>query len=458
MTLATAATPEVVMGVQHPRSAPPLPAKTRIDELRKIAKEIGIAFIPAQDLVCRYLTAVGPDGWLYREVADIMSRRNGKTEILVPKIVMDLRDGRKILHTAQNRTLPRRVFMRVAHVLKPKEVEFIRYANGMEQIVMRNGGEYLIVAPKRGARGLGADTLIFDELREFEDFDIIAAASPTLTASQDPQTIYLSNAGSDMSVVLNDLKRRGESGTENGLAYLEWSASAERSIDDRQGWAEANPALGHFLNMSSLETAYATLPAATFETEHLCRWVVSMQPRLVVESQWHNCHSTLEEPSRPVMAINMSPTGKRASAVMAWQQTDGTIAVVEMYDVPGDPIDSARLAKDLKQAASKAGIRTVAYASWTDAELARNLVNAKPIDGKEFANASEHFARLVGQGRLRWETAPHITDDLSWTARKPLDSGAWVAVPSSDRPVTAVQAAIRAVWLASAPKITPRVL
>jgi hypothetical protein len=183
-----------------------------------------------------------------------------------------------------------------------------------------------------------------------------------------------------------------------------------------------------------------------------------MQPRLVVESSWHNCHSTLEAPSKPVMAINMSATGKRASAVMAWMQTDGTIALVEMFDVPGDPIDSDRLAKDLKAAASKAGIRTVAYASWTDAELARHMTNAKAIDGKEFANASEHFARLVGQGRLRWETAPHITDDLSWTARKPLDSGAWVAVASSDRPVTAVQAAIRATWLASAPKVTPRVL
>jgi hypothetical protein len=158
------------------------------------------------------------------------------------------------------------------------------------------------------------------------------------------------------------------------------------------------------------------------------------------------------------MAINMSPTGKRGSAVMAWMQTDGTIAVAEMFDVPGDPIDTERLSKDMKEAASRERVRKVAYASWTDGELARGFTNAKPIDGKEFANASEHFARLVGQGRLRWETAPHITDDLAWTARKPHDSGAWIAVPSSDRPVTAVLAAIRAVWLASAPKIEPRVL
>ena len=79
-------------------------------------------------------------------------------------------------------------------------------------LVHRSGAIYQIVAPKRGARGLGTDTLIFDELREFEDFEIIGAATPTLTDSPDPQTIYLSNAGTAHSVVLNELKRRGEEG------------------------------------------------------------------------------------------------------------------------------------------------------------------------------------------------------------------------------------------------------
>ena len=245
MTVAVRPSAKLV-GVQEPRIAPPRPARSKVKQLEQEAREVGIKFIPAQKIAATYLTARGPDGWLYPEVAIIESRRNGKTEMLVPRIRHDLREGRAILHTAQNRTLPRRVFIRVAQTLPPGEVQSIRFANGQEQIVMRNGGEYLIVAPQRGARGLGADTLIFDELREFEDEDILAAAAPTLASSSDPQTIYLSNAGSHRSVILNDLKRRGEAG-EEGLAYLEWSASPERSADDRDGWAEANPALGHFL-------------------------------------------------------------------------------------------------------------------------------------------------------------------------------------------------------------------
>jgi phage terminase large subunit-like protein len=102
----------------------------------------------------------------------------------------------------------------------------------------------MIVAPQRGARGESADDLIVDELREMEDFDFIAAAQPTLTESDNPQTIYLSNAGTEASVVLNDLRARGIKDTE-GLAYMEWSADPVYSVDDERGWLQANPSIGY---------------------------------------------------------------------------------------------------------------------------------------------------------------------------------------------------------------------
>ena len=461
MAIAAASLADAPMGVQAPRLAPPKPAKSKLDEFVATAKGANIELLPWQREAGHYLTAIGPEGWLYRDVAIVVARQNGKTELLVPRILLDLRAGKRILHTAQNRTLPREVFMRVAWQLLDTELipNGIRYANGQEKIQMRNGGSYKIVAPQRGARGLSADTLIFDELREFEDYDIIGAATPTLTASPDPQTIYLSNAGSDASVVLNDLKRRAEDGGEGQFAYLEWSAAPERSIDDPAGWAEANPSLGYFLRMSTLENAYRTKPPATFETEHLCRWVVSMQPRLVSDAAWMQCRTTIDsDPVRPAMAFNMDPSGKRASAAMAWQMSDGRIALVELSEAVGDPIDLPRYGADLKEMAAKHGIKQAAFASQTDKDLARYFPRAKAIDAKEFANASEHFVRSIMSGRLAWDGATHITDDLTWTARKPHESGAWLAIPATpERSVTAVLAAIRAVWLASAPRTVPRI-
>jgi hypothetical protein len=446
---------QALIGVTAPRIAPPIPAKSRFEEFNRIAVTLGIKLIPWQAVAARYLNAINKTGWRYPEVCISVARQNGKTEILLPRILMDLRSGRRVIHTAQNRTLPRKVFVRVARALDDEEVISVRYANGQEKIEMRNGGEYVIVAPQRGARGLSADTLIFDEVREFEEFDIIAAASPTLTASSDPQTIYLSNAGSDMSVVLNDLRRRGEEGGGEELAYLEWSAAPERQSDDREGWAEANPSLGYFPHMLRyIEKQYASLPPAEFETEHLCRWVTSMQPKLISSAAWEQCRGRIDgEPINASMAINMDPSGKRASAVLAWQQADGRIALVELSEATGDPIDVDALGKDLRQLAAKHKVRNTAFASWTDADLARHLLNAKALDGKEFANASETFVRVVTSGRLIWDSATHITDDLTWTARKPHESGAWMAVKASEeRSITASLAAIRAVYLAAAPK------
>ena len=447
-------------GVQEPRIAPPLPAKSQLAEFKAQAESAGISLLPWQERAGRYLTATGPDGWIFREVAILVARQNGKTELLVPRILMDLRAGKRIIHTAQNRTLPREVFMRVAWLLKAKELQRQpRQANGQEKIEMRNGGSYKIVAPQRGARGLSADTLIFDELREFEDYDIVSAATPTLTASPDPQTIYLSNAGNDASVVLNDLKRRGEEGHDD-FGYLEWSASPEHAMDDPDGWAHANPSLGHFLRMETLENAYRTKPPPLFEVEHLCRWSASMQPRLVSDGAWMQCRAALEvKPDRPSIGFNMDPSGKRASAALAWQMTDGRIALVEIEEALGDPIDVQRLGARLQELANQHGVRKSAFASWTDKDLARYVPRSEPLDGKEFANASEHFARLVMSGRLAWDGASHITEDLTWTARRPHDSGAWTAVPASpERSVTAVLAAIRAVWLASAPRpLAPRI-
>jgi hypothetical protein len=455
-----AARPKPLKGRTQPSIAPPPPARSRLKAFQAIATELGIKPYPWQTLAARHLMALGPHGWLKPEVCIVVARQNGKTELLLPRIIDDLRRGRRIIHTAQNRTLPRSVFLRVAAWARTEPtVRSIRYANGQEAIELANGGRYIIVAPQRGSRGQSADTLIFDELREFEDFDIMAAATPTLTASTDPQTIFLSNAGSLASVVLNDLKRRGEDGGDEMLTYLEWSADGTRSVEDVAGWSEANPSMGHNPNLLRyLEKQHLSLPVPEFETEHLCRWVKSDRVGIVSEALWRSRQDPeLGEAVRPVMGIAYDPSGRRASAVIAWQR-EGGVGVRVVADVHGDPIDLDRFGPELEAQARKLGVRRIAFASWTDGDLARYLKRAKPLDGKEYATASESFTRLVETGFVAWDGPEQIADDLAWAARKPHESGAWQAVKATDdRPITAVLAAIRAVWLASAPRVLPRV-
>jgi hypothetical protein len=433
---------------------PVLGATSRAEQAYRAAQKLGINLFPWQQHALWVEMETGPDKRLrYTEAADVVARQNGKTEKLLPRIVAELLDGRRIVHTAQNRIIPRGVFLKVARSMRADGYK-VREANGQEEVSGLNGGSYKLTAPQRGVRGLSADTLIIDEVREYEDFEFIAGAEPILTASDDPQTLYLSNAGDDSSVVLNDLRLRGTSADPGRLAYMEWSADPALATDDRIGWRQANPSPR--VTMETLERLYQKYSEAgelsIFETEHLCRWVVSMLPRLVQDVHWQAARGILEPPRLPALGVSVDPSGKRASAVMAWPQSDGTVGIMEVADVTGDPIDLTALAVVLEERLLQYTGVEVAYDPWTDQHLARHFPTSKAITGQELANATERFVRQIETGQLRWQVADAVAADLPWASRKVTVGQAFVPERSqSNRSITAVLAAIRAVWLASAP-------
>ena len=465
-------------GRAKPRISPPTPAKSDLAAFRETAVGVGIVLMSWQVSAARYLEATGRDGrHLFREVAIVAARQNGKNEILVPLIVKRLRAGKRIMHTAQDRSVPRDIFYRVADIMWEQDNALFplrndrqtkpRYANGQEEIRLSNGGVYSIVAPTRGgARGPSRDLVIIDELREFDSWDFIAAAKPTTIASTDPQILYLSNAGDEQSVVLNALRDRADK--DPGLAYLEWSATPSLPADDVKGWAEANPAMGHEPEgmgsvFGNLESEYLSNKLAgtlsIFEVEHLCRWVVSIRKRLVSEAAWKLGETEVEYPSKSFMGIALDPRGQRASAAIAWPRADGTLGLRLIFDVPGNPIDTDKLGPDLREAAKKYGVPLVGFDPLTDAVLAKFFPQSEPIAGQKHANASARFVSAVEAGKVKWADCAAVTSDLVWTARKEHDeSGSFQAVRGNDdRPITAALAAIRAVWLASEPPRVPYV-
>ena len=459
-----------VEGSALPRIAPPVPLRSELKAYRDLSAKIGIRLYPWQETAAKYLTAKAPTGRpLYREVAIIVARQNGKTTLLVPLIVQRLLAGQSIMHTAQNAKLPREVHDLVALALLehfPDELpktRAISYAVGHEEIRLKNHGRYSIVAPtKGGARGPANDLVIVDELREMESHDFIGAAKPTLTASKHPQMVYLSNAGTEMSLVLNSIKGRGAE--DPVLAYLEWSASEEMADDDMRGWIAANPSIGHDpAVLETLTTEYRSHKLAgtlaIFETEHLCRWVATIQPRLVEEFAWLACKGEIGTPRRASLAVSMDPSGRRASVAMAWRQGDG-VAIRIVVDSHGDPVNTDDIGKAVKGLAQKYAIRQVGYDPSTDGELVKYVKSPRKVWGAEWRNASAQFLNLVTGRKLHWQDADSVTEDLIWTMRKNEPEGAFRAVHASDdKPITASLAAIRAVQMASGPiPAVPRVL
>jgi hypothetical protein len=126
---------------------------------------------------------------------------------------------------------------------------------------------------------------------------------------------------------------------------------------------------------------------------------------------------------------------------------------MQLADVKADTaLDVDAFAEDLREAANEAGVQSVGFDPLTDRHLARYFPGATAISGQVFANASERFVRDVETGRLAWNWADAVSEDLPHVARKTTGGTAFVAeraVPS--RPITAALAAVRSHWLASEP-------
>ncbi len=448
------------VGSPTPRIKPPSPARSDVNKLKATADEIGISFIPWQLTFGRYVYALGKgDAWLYPEVAGIVSRQQGKTKFLVPHIVTRLEMGRRMLHAAQTRELPRMTFNELAPIIEARHPRaVIRRGTGQESIELPNGGLYRIsAATSGGPRGMSVDDLLIDEGREI-DPDFVQAAEPTTSAALNPQILWLSNAGSEESVALNTVRARRDE--DRSLAYLEWSASPELAAGDITGWLQANPAIGHFpAVLPSLERAYASHKLsgtmAAFETERLCRWVASVRETLVAEYDWISCRGQVGAPARPSIGVSMEPHAKRAAVALAWREGDG-IALRILLDVHADNINPDDIGVQLQGFIRKYGVRQVAYDPMTDGTLIKYTKKGVgvAVSGQKYANASSAFANAVKGTRLTWQDADGVTDDLTWTSRKPDgEAGGYHAVRADDaRPITAALAAIRAVGLATGPR------
>jgi phage terminase large subunit-like protein len=195
-------------------------------------------------------------------------------------------DEKLIVATAQSREVALETFRGVVDLLEssPKHVALIKNvirSYGREELTLRNGNRYRLVAPTAGgARGFSANLAIIDELREHHSYDAYAAISYTTTVPRG-QLWFASNAGDQSSIVLNDMRRMALAQSEPGnIYYAEWSADPHLDVDDPEAWAQANPSLGHLISPEVIDGRLKTDPRPVFETEALCRWVD------VLDSPW----------------------------------------------------------------------------------------------------------------------------------------------------------------------------
>lgn len=454
--------------------------------LAKIADLGGIELDPWQHLVADCSLEVLPDGtWAHRGVCLLVARQNGKTVILKARVLAGLFafDDRLILHTAQDRAVPREMFEGLVEIIERTPAfrrrigrRGIREANGQERITLVDGSTYRILAPRAAAfRTWSADLLIFDEIREQKDWGLWGAALPTQRARPSPQWWAASNAGDADSVVLRSLVDRGrkaadEPGSDPRICYLEWSAAGgeDRPIDDPAAWAEANPSLGIRLTAETVTDELAALPEGDFRVEVLCQMIEAAIDPAIPPAAWADAggySGQLEtELPRPVMGVDVNGDRTRAAATIAARRGDRIIVdtVAEWTDLD-DGLDMNQIASEVWDWMKAHKIKDLAYdarnAGHIGAVIDRKAgTRTQRMTSTDFVLAGYDLFDAVTTRTLWHRDDPALTGQILKAAKKSTgDDGWYISRSASPEAIPAVISLAFAVHLAYRPTVKPKV-
>jgi phage terminase large subunit-like protein len=469
----TGATKKPLVGAVKPRICTPfLKGASRLDEVSDLADKIGMPLLDWQRLVLEDMLRIDAKGDFRRKTMGLLiARQNGKTHLARMLILahLFLWDSKMVIGMSSNRNMALDTFRQVANAILDNDflkdqVKQIRYANGQESITTLKGNRYQIVAATRdGSRGLTANFLFIDELREISE-EGWKAARPT-TRATGGQTLVCSNAGDAYSVVLNDLRERALSYPSPTLGWYEYSAPPHCKVDDRNAWAMANPSLGKLIDEETLEEAVATNPINNTRTEMLCQWVDSMTSpfttQMVTDTSDSNLQITLG--GNIAFAIDVSPS-KRSGALVAAKlnQATGKIEVGLLQLWTSDiAIDDLKMAADVHAWAQKFKPRVIMYDKYATASIAQRLQQSgqklEDCSGQSFYQACGELLDAFVNLRLVHSGTKELTESWFSVGAKTNDAGWRIVRRKSAGDVTSAICSAMLVHYLTRPQSTPQI-
>jgi phage terminase large subunit-like protein len=462
-----------LLGAIKPRICTPfLKGDSRVQEVSDLADKIGMPLLDWQRLVLEDMLRIDAKGEFRRKTMGLLiARQNGKTHLARMLILahLFLWDSKMVIGMSSNRNMALDTFRQVANAIMDNDflkdqVKQIRYANGQESITTLKGNRYQIVAATRdGSRGLTANFLFIDELREISE-EGWKAARPT-TRATGGQTLVCSNAGDAYSIVLNDLRERALSYPSPTLGWYEYSAPPHCKIDDRNAWAMANPSLGKLIDEETLEEAVATNPINNTRTEMLCQWVDSMTSPFTTQMVTDTSDSNLQitPGGNIVFAIDVSPS-KRSGALLAGKlnQSTGKIELGLMQLWTSDvAIDDLKMAADVHVWAQKFRPRVIMYDKYATASIAQRLQQSgqklEDCSGQSFYQACGEILDAFVNIRLVHSGQKELTESWFSVGAKTNDAGWRIVRRKSAGDVTSAICSAMIVHYLTRPQSTPQI-
>jgi hypothetical protein len=369
---------------------------------------LGVELMPWQRHVLNGQLAVDAQGRFLNHVSLVsVSRQNGKTVALKSLLSWwllkySLTAGpQTILSTAHRLDLATALFQDLAPIIEEKAGVKAVWAYGRNSIKVGDSKWYVKAARPSSGHGMSVDLIIADEVFGIDSETLDIGLLPTQRARPNPLCSMWSTAGTEDSIAMLRWREQGlraiDSGEVTNSVYLaEYSPPPELDPMTEAAWEYANPALGHTLDIRTVQAEAKGPNRAGFLRSSVNLWVQS-ELSWLPPGRWESLATDLPPSPGGVLAVEVSLDDGRYVAVRVNANTAGmlTATVAFMCETVTQVWDNIRA-----QLASNSGLQ-VAITPTLDTNCPSDLQRRRVLVGyQEITRYTSMVKNLINEGRV----------------------------------------------------------
>ena len=446
------------MGSQEPSvRIVPLYAKTDGPDACAVLRAGGITLDPWQAGILNDWFGRNPNGrWASPTCGGSVPRQNGKTFLVQGRAAPGMSLFREqVIYTAHLQKTATETFEEMRDFfespkLKPY-VDEIKTALGREQIILKNGARIKFLARTRnGGRGQHGDLLIFDEAQELDE-NQQASFLPAISASLNPQAIYIGTPPDPQAVGTVFRGIREKAASSKHTAWFEFSVPEIGDVRDPERWAAANPALGRRILLSTIEGEVEQMEEDTFARERLGWWspiAVEKVEYALDKDAWAACASDeLKPEGKTAYGIKFSADGSEVCLCGAVCPTEGK-ARISLIERKPTGMGTRWLADWLNERYSKAACVVIDGRNGVDVLVDRIADTWKAKNSVIRPSARDMVASVgqltneINEKSVTWYKLQAALDESATSSIKRSLAGGWAFGGQNSAPIEACALAL----------------
>lgn len=406
--------------------------------------------------------------WLCPTCGGSVPRQNGKTLLLQSRAAAGMMlYNEQVIYTAHLQKTATETFEELRDFFESpkikKHVKEIKTAIGREQIILKSGARIKFLARTRnGGRGQHGDLLIFDEAQELDE-TAQGSFLPAISASLNPQTVYIGTPPDEISkgLVFRNLRDNAIKGNTEHVAWFEFSVPEIGDCKDKRRWASTNPALGRRILPQTIESECEQMDPDTFARERLGWWAPIADQAIdhaIDVDAWSACESEEPKPEgKTAYGVKFSADGTEVCLCGAVIPKDGKARVSVIKQMPtahGTKWLADWLNERYKQAScvvidGRNGVDMLCERIADTWRMKNSVIRPRAAD---IIAAASALVEAVNNGDITWYKGQESLNDSAVNAVKRPISGGWGFGGDNSTPI---EAAALAYWGAKTSRRDP---